>query len=134
MSIFSFFLRFTIAYTLIMAGVGVTAGLIGFEEASSLNTPILLGISYWCFYSYSNKNSRIIEGSEKWKLVFSALTGDILTSILLGIPTMLANEIPVNVLFVGMMIVIPMHLLLFVVVNYGVKKQVIKQRSELEQR
>ena len=133
MSTLGFFLRFTISYTLIMAAAGVTTGLLGFENASSLNTPILLGISYWCFYSYSSKNSRIIESAEKWKLVFLALAGDIITSILLGIPTMLANEVPIKFLFVGMAVIIPLHLLLFLGISYGVKKQIMKQRPELEQ-
>ncbi len=131
MSILGFFARFTVVYTLIMAAVGIMTGLLDIENASSLNTPILLGISYWCFYSYSNKNSRIIEGGEKWKLVFSAIAGDILASILLGAPTMLANEIPIKFLFVGMLVIIPLHMLLFIAINYGVKKQIIKQRPEL---
>lgn len=133
MSILGFFTRFTAVYTLVMAAVGITMGLLGVEKASSLNTPILLGVSFWCFYSYSTKNSRIIEGSEKWKLVFSALAGDVLASILLGVPTMLANGVPVKFLFVGMVVIIPLHTLLFVAVNYGVKKYLLKSRPELEQ-
>ena len=105
-------------------------GLLEIENASSLNTPILLGISYWCFYSYTNKNERIIEGSEMWGLVFLALLGDILASTLLGVPAMLANEVPLRFLLVGMAIILPLHLLLFVAVNYGVKKQVVKQHPE----
>ena len=133
MSILGFFVRFSITYTLIMAVTGVVVGLLEIDNATSLNTPILLGITYWCFYSYSNKNARIIDGGEKWKLIFSALAGDVLTSILLGIPTMLANEVPVKFLFVGMAIVIPLHFLMFIAVNFGVKKQMLKQRPELAQ-
>lgn len=133
MSILGFFIRFSIIYTLVMAAAGITMSLLGVEKASSLNAPILLVISYWCFYSYSNKNSRIIEGSEKWKLIFSAIAGDVLVSLLLGVPTMLANEVPVKFLFVGMAVVIPLHLLMFIAVNYFVKKQLLKQRPELVQ-
>ncbi|MFQ6372433.1 ABZJ_00895 family protein [Shewanella sp. YIC-542] len=133
MSILGFFTRFTIVYTLVMAAVGITMGLLGVENANSLNTPILLAISFWCFYSYSTKNSRIIEGGEKWKLVFSALAGDVLASVLLGVPTMIANEVPIKFLFVGMAVVIPLHALLFVAVNYGVKKHLLKKRPELVQ-
>lgn len=131
MSILGFFIRFTVVYTLIMAAAGITLGLLGVEKASNLNTPILLAISYWCFYSYSIKNSRIIEGGEKWKLVISALSGDILVSVLLGIPTMLVNEVPIKFLFVGLAVISPLHMLLFIAVNYGVKKQLLKQRPEL---
>ncbi|WP_281558113.1 ABZJ_00895 family protein [Thalassomonas sp. RHCl1] len=133
MSILGFFTRFTIVYTLVMAATGITMGLLEVEKADSLNTPILMAIAYWFFYSYSNKNARVIEGSEKWKLIFSALAGDVLASLLLGIPTMLASEVPVKFLFVGLAVIIPLHLLLFLAVNFGVKKQIVKQRPELAQ-
>ena len=126
-----FFTRFTLVYIVVMAIGGVTMGLLGVEKASSLNTPILLGVSYWCFYSYANKNAKIIEGNEKWSLIFLALLGDLITSTLLGIPTMLANEVPIKFLLIGLVIVLPLHLLLFVVVNYLVKKLIVKQRPEL---
>ena len=131
MSKLGFFTRFTIIYIVIMAVAGASMSLLGVEKASSLNTPILLGISYWCFYSYTNKNARIIEGNEKWSLVFLALLGDLIATVLLGIPAMLANEVPVKFLLVGLGFVLPLHLLLFIAVNYGVKKQIIKQRPEL---
>lgn len=133
MNTLGFFIRFTVIYTVVMAAAGITLGMLGIEKSSGLNTPILIGISYWFFYSYSNKNSRTIEGSEKWKLILFALFGDVLTNILLGTPTMLANEIPLKFLFVGMAIIIPLHFLLLVIVNYGVRKQIIKQRPELAQ-
>ncbi len=133
MSILGFFTRFTFVYTLVMAVAGITMALLGVEKTSSLNTPILLGISFWCFYSYSTKNSRIIEGSEKWKLVFSALAGDVLASVLLGVPTMLANEVPIKFLLIGMAVIIPLHALLFLAVNYCVKKHLLKKRPELAQ-
>ena len=131
MSNLVFFIRFSITYMLVMAVAGISLGLLDIENASSINTPILLGIAYWCFYSYSNKNSRVIEGSEKWKLIFIALAGDVLVSILLGTPTMLANEAPIIFMFIGMAIVLPLHLLLFIAVNFCVKKQISKQRPEL---
>ncbi|MEP1551995.1 MAG: ABZJ_00895 family protein [Paraglaciecola sp.] len=80
----------TIVYTLVMALVGV----LEFKRGSRLNVPVLFGIAYWCFYSYSNKNSRVIVGREKWKLVFYAIAADVLASILLEVPTLLANEVP----------------------------------------
>lgn len=131
MTKFGFFTRFTLAYIVTMAIAGISMSLLGFEKTSSLNTPILLGISYWVFYSYMNKNERIAEGGEKWSLVFLALIGEIITTILLGIPTLLANEVPIKFLFIGLSIVIPLHLLLLVAVNYGVKKMMLKQRPEL---
>lgn len=133
MSIFGFFSRFTIVYTLVMAAVGIAMGLLGVEKASSLNTPILLGISFWCFYSYSIKNSRIVEGSEKWKLVFTALAGDVIASLLLGVPALLVSEVPVKYIFLGMAITIPLHALLFVVVSYGVKKSLLTKCPEIAQ-
>lgn len=63
----------------------------------------------------------MIVGGEKWKLVFSALEGDVLASILLAIPTLLANEVPIKFLFIGMAVIIPLHLLLLIAVNFGVK-------------
>ncbi|MCQ3829276.1 hypothetical protein HXX02_07445 [Microbulbifer elongatus] len=133
MSIFSFFSRFTITYTLVMAAVGITMGLLGVEKASSLNTPILMGISFWCFYSYSIANSRIVEGGERWKLVFAALLGDVIASLLLGVPALIVSDTPIHYTFLGMAIVIPFHALLFVVVSYIVKKPILKKYPELEQ-
>jgi len=80
----AFFIRFTIVYTVAMAITGVSMSLIGFEEVSHLNTPILMSISFWFFYSYSNKNERVIVGGETWALIFLALLGDIITTVLLG--------------------------------------------------
>lgn len=131
MSILSFFTRFTIVYTLVMAIAGIVLGLLEVESASSINTPILFAIAFWCFYSYSNKNARIIEGKEKWKLIFSALAGDLIASILFATPTAIVNEIPLNYLLIGMAITIPLHLLVFLAVNYVVKKQILKQLPEL---
>ncbi|SDT94931.1 hypothetical protein SAMN05216210_0761 [Halopseudomonas salegens] len=126
MSLSGFFLRFTIIYTLVMAAAGITAGVLGLGQVSALNTPILLAIAYWCFYSYWNKNARIIEGGEQWALIFLALAGDVLASILLGMPTALASDMPVAYLFLGLLVVTPLHLLMFVAVNFVVKKQIIK--------
>lgn len=131
MSKLGFFTRFTLLYIVVMAIAGVSMSLLGVEQASSLNIPILLGISYWCFYSYANKNAKIIERNEKWNLIFLALLGDLITSMLLGVPTMLANEVPIKFLLIGLVVVLPLHFLLFLAVNYGVKKQIVKQRPEL---
>lgn len=73
MSILRFFVYFTVTYTLAMAALGVVSGIAGIENASSMNIPVLLVIAFWAFYSYSNKNARIVAGSEKWKLIFVAL-------------------------------------------------------------
>ncbi len=131
MSIFGFFMRFTIIYMLVMAATGIVMGILEVGNASNLNTPILLGISYWCFYSYTNKNSRIIEGNEKWKLIFLALAGDAFVSILLVTPTLIAADVPIKYMYIGLAVIIPFHLLLLMAVNYGVKKQILKQRPEL---
>ncbi|WP_139342904.1 ABZJ_00895 family protein [Vibrio gazogenes] len=126
-----FFIRFTVTYIVIIAIAGVSASLLGMENASNLNTPILFGISYWVFYSYTNKNQRIIEKQEKWHLILLALLGDVITTILLGTPTMLANHIPLHFLLVGLLISIPLHFLLFLAVNFGVKKMMLKQNPKL---
>jgi hypothetical protein len=134
MSILSFFIRFTASYALIMAIVGITMGMLEVESASSLNTPVLFAIGFWCFYSYANKNSRIVAGNEKWKLIFTALAGDVLASTLLAIPTAIANKIPLEFILIGMAIVTPLHLLVFLAVNYVVKKQMLKLKPELAAR
>ncbi|QMV14000.1 hypothetical protein Vspart_01248 [Vibrio spartinae] len=126
-----FFIRFTAAYIVVMAIAGVAAGFLGMENASSLNTPILFGISYWIFYTYTNKNERLIESREKWHLILLALLGDVITTILLGIPTMLVSHIPLNFLLIGFLITIPLHFLLFLAVNFGVKKMMLKQNPKL---
>ena len=131
MSILSFFIRFTVVYTLLMAAVGIAAGLFEIESASHFNTPVLFAIAFWCFYSYSDKNERIIEGREKWKLIFSALAGDIIGSTLLAIPTIMLEEISLNYLLIGMAIVIPLHFLVFLAVNHFAKKQILKLKPEL---
>jgi len=131
MSILSFFTRFTVVYTLLMAAVGIVAGVFEVESASHANTPILFAIAFWCFYSYSDKNGRIIVGNEKWKLIFAALAGDIIGTTLLAIPTVMLNEIPLNYLLMGMAIVIPLHFLIFLAVNHFAKKQILKLKPEL---
>ena len=130
MSIFGFFLRFTLSYIVIMAVVGIIIGHLGVKSATSLNIPILLGITFWCFYSYSTKNSRLIEGGEKWKLVLTAIAGDILATIILGTPTMLATGTPIKYLLIGMVITLPLHALLFIAVSYGVKKNLVKNHPD----
>jgi hypothetical protein len=131
MSILSFFIRFTVVYTLLMAAVGIAAGFFEIESASSVNTPILVAIAFWCFYSYSDKNGRVIEGNEKWKLIFSALAGDIIGTTLLATPTVMLNEIPLEYLLMGMAIVVPLHFLIFLAVNYFAKKQILKLQPKL---
>ncbi|MDW6092594.1 ABZJ_00895 family protein [Vibrio rhizosphaerae] len=127
-----FFIRFTVAYTVVMALAGLFAGFLEMEEhASSLNAPILLGVSYWVFYTYTNKNGRLVEKREKWHLMGLALLGDVIATLLLGTPTMLANGLPIQYLVIGLLIAIPLHLLLFLFINYCVKKSIIKQRPEL---
>jgi hypothetical protein len=133
MSILNFFTRFTLVYTLAMGIAGIALGLLEVESASSINTPILFAIAFWCFYSYSSKNSRVIEGAEKWKLIFSALAGDIIASALLAAPIIIADEIPLDYLLIGMAITIPLHLLVFMAVNYVAKKQIIKLLPELNE-
>jgi hypothetical protein len=129
-SITGFFLRFTISYTILMAATGVTLGMLGISHAGNVNAPILAIIAYWFFLSYSKKNQRIMDGPEKWKLIWAAVAGDVFTSILLGTPTMIANGVPIQFLFIGMVFVIPLHLVLLVAVSYGVKRQLMKQRPE----
>jgi len=130
MSIFGFFLRFTLSYIVVMTIVGMIIDFLGIRSASSLNIPILLGIAFWCFYTYSTKNSRLIEGSEKWKLIISAIAADIVATIVLGVPFMLANELSIKFLFIGMVITVPLHALLFIAVSYGVKKNLVKNHPD----
>lgn len=131
MSKLGFFIRFTVSYTLLLAAAGIVISLMGLGTASSLNAPILMGIAYWCFYSFATKNARMIGDDEKWKLIFLALAGDILVSVLLGTPTVMANDVPITFLFVGVAIIPPLHFLLLLLVSYAVKKSLIKQRPEL---
>lgn len=131
MSKIHFFIRFTIAA--VMAAAGLTVVILGIENTNRIETSILLSTSYWCLYSYMNKNKNIVAGNKKWSLVLLLIIGDVITNIALGIPTMIADEIPIKFLFIGMAITIPLHGLLFVAVNYGVKKQMIKQQPELAQ-
>lgn len=133
MSKIHFFMRFTITYAVVMAAAGLTVGVLGIENTTSIETSILFGTSYWCIYSYMNKNKKIVDGNEKWSLILLLILGDVITSIALAIPTMIADEISIKFLFIGMAIIIPLHGLLFVAVNYGVKKQMIKQQPELAQ-
>ncbi|WP_341937635.1 ABZJ_00895 family protein [Marinimicrobium sp. C2-29] len=131
MSKLGFFIRFTVTYTLVMAAAGIAISLMGAGSSIGLNAPILMGIAYWCFYTFSTKNARIIGDDEKWKLIFLALAGDILASVLLGTPTAMANDLPIMFLAVGLAIIAPLHFLLLMLANYAVKKALIKQRPEL---
>ncbi len=133
MSTLNFSIRFIITYSLSMVAAGVIAGLLGISKASSLNTPILFAILYWCLYSYSTKNSRLIAGKEKWKIILITLTANILISTLLAVPTLLSMQIPMKYLLVGLIVVIPTHIITVLLVNWVVKKQIVKKLPELQE-
>ncbi|WP_347331740.1 ABZJ_00895 family protein [Marinimicrobium locisalis] len=130
MSKIGFFIRFTLTYALVMAAAGITISILEVKSASSLNTVLLMAVAYWFFYSFSTKNSRIIEGNEKWSLIFLALAGDVLTSVVLGVPAMLANDLPLGYFLIGLAIITPLHFLVLVVVSFGVKRILTKHHPD----
>ncbi len=126
MSIKALFFRFTIIYFLVMAVAGVVAGELEMKNPSTLNTPILMAITYWCIYSYSLKNKRVISAKAKWLIIWLLLAGDLLVSIILAMPMVMLTDISIYALAIGMAIVLPLHLLLFIAVEYFVRKQLSK--------
>lgn len=132
MSIKALFFRFTIVYLLVMAVAGVVAGTLEMENPSTLNTPILIAITYWCFYSYSIKNKRIISAKAKWIIIWLLLAGDLLVSIILATPMVILTDLSISALAIGMGIVLPLHLLLFIAFEYMVRKQLLKSNAFAE--
>ncbi len=131
MSYLGFFYRFTVSYIIVMALIGTVVGLLEFEMAGSLNTAVLAGIYYLWFYNYSNKNSRIVRGSEKWTLILLSLIGDIITNLILVTPAIILESVPIKFIVYGELIIIPLHTLLFFAMASVVKRQMLKQRPEL---
>ena len=126
MNIKELFFRFTIVYFLVMAVAGVVAGSLEMKNPSTLNTPILIVITYWCLYSYSLKNKRIISARAKWLIIWLLLAGDLLASIFLAAPMVILTDMSITALAIGMGIILPLHLLLFIAFEYMVRKQLIK--------
>lgn len=131
MSIFRFFIYFTVLYTVGLAAVGIVSGIIDMKNPSVLNTPVLLATAFWVFYTCGDKNSRIVMGSEKWKLVSVALLGNVLSTCLLATPLFISGDFTLLMLLFGMIVIIPLHLLMLLFVNAFAGKYLLKSRPEL---
>jgi hypothetical protein len=90
---------------------------------------ILLGISWWCLSSYSAKNSRKIEGREKWKLTGVVLAGSILVEMLLFSLAFLVKELPLNSILIKLVIAIPCNFLAILIAHWGVKKEILMKQK-----
>ncbi|MFT5700440.1 MAG: hypothetical protein ACI8ZB_003314 [Desulforhopalus sp.] len=124
MSIFSLFLRFTISYAFAMVTAYVTVAFFGLDDTGFISL-ILLGISWWCLSSYSVKNSRKVEGREKWKLTGVVLAGSILVESLLFSLALLIKEVPLNAVWIKLVIAIPSNFLAILIAHWGVKKEIL---------
>ncbi|MGB3210179.1 MAG: hypothetical protein WBB19_05695, partial [Desulforhopalus sp.] len=92
---------------------------------------ILLGISWWCLDSYSVKNSRVVEGREKWKLTGVVLAGSICVEFFLLLPPILAKQIPLNIFIITILLTIPINLLTILLAHWGVKNEIPRKRKTL---
>lgn len=132
MSTSDFLKRFTIVYAVVMTVISFILWLINQHDAGSFNAPVLLISSFLCFYVYSNKNSRILEGREKWTLIFIAIAVDFVANILFGIMAMTGENGSAGSFIVNVLITVPLNIALLIAVSFGVKKQLLNQRPELD--
>ena len=132
MSTSDFLKRFTIVYAVVMTVISFILWLINQHDAGSFNAPVLLISSFLCFYVYSNKNSRILEGREKWTLIFMAIAVDFVANILFGIMTMTGENGSAGLFNRELLITVPLSIALLIAVSFGVKKQLLNQRPELD--
>lgn len=89
--------------------------------------PILVGVSHWCIDLFSERNSYLIKGAEKWKLIFIALFVAGLTTFLLDAPLYLIFGQPVYYLLIGVFIIAPVHFLMLLTVCYLTNKVKLKK-------
>lgn len=130
MSKLGFFTRFTLVYFFIKTTLVMTAQL-DIERVGGLNLPILIGISFWVFYTYTMKNNRLIKGTDKWELVFYALGGDMLVNIILSTIMIMQYDASIKFVLAGMLMAIPLHIILLLLSNFLLNKQIVKQYPEL---
>ena len=109
----SFFIRFTLAFTLTMAFAGITFGLLELDNPGATNLIILFGLSYWFFHAFGKKNDLALLTKDKWPLIGVGMSGSLVSSILLAIPTALSMEMPLEYFLFGLLISIPLSLLVF---------------------
>ena len=120
MSIINLFLRFTIAYAFAMVTAYAMVAFLGLDDTGFIAL-ILLGISWWCLSSYSAKNSRKVEGREKWKLTGVLLAGSILVELLLFSLALIVKGFPLNSVLIKLVIAIPSNFLTILIAHWGVK-------------
>ncbi|QPG06911.1 hypothetical protein IT774_07315 [Salinimonas marina] len=130
MTYLRFFVLFSLTYVVGLAVAGILVSLAGLNNAGSLNTPLLFGVSFWWMYRFSETNARVVQGKGKWKLVLLVLLADVLIFFLLGAHSLLNQEKSLYYLLLGLLIVAPVHLLLLVATCYFVKKSIVKKHPE----
>lgn len=129
MSILNLFFKFTLSYAFSMGTASFIVGFFGLDDTGFI-TLILLGISWWCLDSYSVKNSRIVEGKEKWKLTGVVLAGSVLVEFFLLSTALFTKEIPLNIfLITNTLIIIPTNLLTILLAHWAVKKEILIKRK-----
>jgi hypothetical protein len=128
----SFFIRFTLIYTLIMAGLGILFGLLAVENAGATNLILLFGVSYWLFHAYGKKNSLSLVTEEKWSLIGIGMLGSLITTVLLGIPTAMSMAIELEYLLFALLVTLPLNLLVFVFAHKGAIKTLTQQIKQTE--
>lgn len=109
MSKTGFLVRFFLIYLFAMGSLGVTTGIliekgileINQSSVSSFNTPILMLIAGSCFFLFAKRNSRLLANKELWLLSLIATIGNLLATIILVIPTVIMDEMPLFVLMIS---------------------------------
>lgn len=128
----SFFIRFTLIYTLTMAGLGIVFGLLELENAGATNFILLFGVSYWFFHAYGKNNNLAVATKKKWPLIGIGLVGSLITTVLLGIPTAISMAIKLEYFLFALLITQPLNLLVFVVAYKGAIKTLTQQITQVK--
>lgn len=126
MSYSNFFWRFILSYLSIILMAIALLYLFKIEDLPNLNISILGAVTYLCFYSYSQKNSKAVSGKEKWKLIFLAFFADLIVSFLFTLLALINSEITIFVLILSLLLVMPFHFLLIFILSFLVEKQMKK--------
>lgn len=128
MTLKGLFLRFFLAYFVLLSGAGYAMSHFDFK-LSGLNVAILAGCIIWLCGSFAKKNKRYFTTKEKTMVVIGILGIDLLYQITFGVSALLNKQpnIEVSTLAISASLVGLLHLAVIYVFIGVTKKTLIKQ-------
>ncbi|WP_019593528.1 ABZJ_00895 family protein [Thioalkalivibrio sp. ALM2T] len=115
MSIKGLLLRFALLYISLMIAASVA---IAYFELEGIGTAIgmaILGVSViWPCEAFGRKNGRYLSRGEKWRVITGMVALFWLTDVPLGLIAVLAGEVELDALFLGILAVVALVYALFI--------------------